>query len=165
MTPGKRNLSWSSQQSLPGDFQLAINNKKTGKLVLGVIPMSWSTTEWNPLRKGFSRQNAMQLLMLLLFFYFSVSGASELGIMNGVGRKFEGHPWFGRTMGFTELFGGLALLRQEGILGGACFLMVAMACGIGFALANHKTYAAAECLLMLNICLGIYWQRRKALAG
>lgn len=96
--------------------------------------------------------------MLLLFFYFSYSGASELGILSGVPRKFEGHLWFGRAMGITELLGGLALLRQEGALGGACFLIVAMAYAVVFTAINHQTYAALECFLMLNICVGIaYW--------
>ena len=102
--------------------------------------------------------------MLLLFFYFSYSGASELGILNGFVRKFEGHLWFGRIMGVIELLGGLALLRAEGALGGAWFLAVAMACGIICAAVNRQIYAAGECLLMMTICLGIaHWCKSKTL--
>jgi hypothetical protein len=101
--------------------------------------------------------------MFLLFFYFSYSGASELGIVSGPA-KFEGHFWFGRVMGVTELLGGLALLRQEGALGGACFLIVAMACAFVFTILNRQIYSAVECFLMLNICIGIaQWCRSQTM--
>lgn len=126
--------------------------------------MTLTRTEHQRRRFAVSQRIGVQLLMLLLFFYFSYSAASELGIISGLNRKFEGHLWLGRIMGAAEFFGGLALLREEGALGGACFLAIAMASGTVSALLNHETQAAVECLLMFNICIGIaYWRRLKAL--
>ena len=108
----------------------------------------------------------IQILMMLLFLYFSYSGASELGMMEGLGRKFEGHELLAKVMGMIELLGGLALLRPEGALGGAYFLIVPTACGLITTLLRGQTYAALECLLMLNICVFIaYWRRPKSLSA
>lgn len=126
--------------------------------------MNWIRTEQRRSHRTVSQRIGLQLLTLLLFFYFSYSGASELGILSGVASKFEGHFWFGRVMGVTELLGGLALLRQEGALGGACFLIVAMACAVVFTILNRQIYSAVECLLMLNICIGIaHWCRSQTM--
>ena len=126
--------------------------------------MNWIRSEQRRSYRTISQKIGLRLLMLLLFFYFSYSGASELGILSGVARKFEGHFWFGRVMGVTELLGGLALLRQEGALGGACFLIVAMACAVVFTIVNRQIYAAVECFLMLSICTGIaQWCRSQTL--
>jgi hypothetical protein len=115
-------------------------------------------------RSTVSQRVGLQLLMLLLFLYFSYSGASELGIVSGIAHKFEGHLWLGKIMGVTELFGGLALLRQEGALGGACFLILAMTCAIVVAILNRQIYAAVECFSMLSICIAIArWSKSETL--
>ena len=102
----------------------------------------------------------LKALMLLLFFYFSYSGATELGFLDGLPKKFEGHLWFGRIMGVAEVFGGLALLHPEGILGGAIVLVVVTSCAIVATLANHQPFATAESLLMLNVSMAVlYWHR------
>jgi hypothetical protein len=109
-----------------------------------------------------SQKMGIRLLMLLLFLYFSYSGASELGILSGIPTKFKGHAWLARIMGVTELLGGLALLNPEGVFGGACFLIVAMVCALVSTLAHGETYSAVECLFFLNICVFIaYWQKPK----
>ena len=106
------------------------------------------------------QQLGLKALLLLLFFYFSYSGASELGLLDGLPKKFEGHLWLGRIMGIAEVFGGLALLRPDGILGGAIVLVVVTVCAIVATLTNHQPVAAAESLLMLNISMAVlHWHR------
>lgn len=128
--------------------------------------MTWFRTEENSKPRTFAQKLGLQLLMLLLFFYFSYSGASELGLVSGISRKFEGHVWLARLMGVVELFGGLALLEPEGALGGAIFLIVAMACALVLTLVHQQPYAAAESLLMLNVSGAIaYWRRPQRTKG
>lgn len=128
--------------------------------------MTWFSNDQNSESRIFAHKLGLQLLMTLLFLYFSYSGASELGLMNGPSRKFEGHVWLAKIMGATEIFGGLALLTPEGALGGAIFLTVAMACALVSSLVNQHPYAAAESLLMLNVSAAItYWRRPQRMKG
>ena len=151
------------QRFSPDTFKCEIQQQKQGDFPVK-DHMNWTRTEQRRSHRTVSQRIGLQLLMLLLFFYFSYSGASELGILSGVARKFEGHFWFGRVIGITELLGGLALLRREGALGGACFLIVAMACAVIFTILNRQIYAAVECFLMLSICIGIaHWCRTQTL--
>jgi hypothetical protein len=147
------------------DFQSKSPLVTTGTdFVRGDGTMTWLGTEDNSKPRTFAQKLGLQLLMLLLFFYFSYSGAAELGLVSGISRKFDGHIWLANIMGIVELFGGLALLRPEGALGGAYFLIVATSCGLISTLLHGQTYAALECLLMLNVCILIaYWRRPKSL--
>jgi hypothetical protein len=61
--------------------------------------------------ESFLQKKGIQALMLLLFLYFSYSGAIELGLMEEVPSKFYGHASLAKFMGVLEIFGGLALLR------------------------------------------------------
>lgn len=102
----------------------------------------------------------VQALMLFLFLYFCFSGASELGIADSFPRRFTNPPWLGKIMGVAEMFGGLALLRTEGILGGAIVLAIVTACALVLSLVDLQAEAAMEYLLMFAICAYlIYWRR------
>ena len=121
--------------------------------------MSWFGNEKASPRDSFSQRLGWRLLILFLFLYFSYSGSSDLGLMSGIPGKFEGHFWLGKVVGILELSGGLALLREEGIFGGACFLMAGTLCALTSTLVHHQTYAAIESLVMMNICAGIAYSR------
>lgn len=123
--------------------------------------MTWLTDEDNSSRTVAQRLG-LQLLMLLLCFYFNYSGASELEIAAGLSRKFQGHVWLSKIMGIAEITGGLALLDPDGALVGASILTLVMACALLSSIAHEQMYAAFESLLMFNLCGMIaMWRKSK----
>lgn len=122
--------------------------------------MTWFSAEEDLKSLPVAQKLGVQVLLVLLFLYFTFSGASELGLVSAIPPKFGGYLWLGRIIGIIEIFGGLALLKPEGLFGGAIFLAGAMALAVIFALIRRQVGAATESLLMFNVSAAIaYWRR------
>lgn len=133
---------------------------KRAPVYRGDSNMAWFSGEEDLKSLSAAQRIGLQVLLVLLFLYFSFSGASELGLVSAISPKFAGYLWLGRIVGVIEMIGALALLRPEGLFGGAIFLSVAMASAVILTLIRQQPGAAAESLLMFNVSAAIaYWRR------